>query len=45
MRRWKRIVAILLVATLAFVIEGWASSAQGAEAVTQPVGVTAVRLG
>ncbi|GAA0959404.1 peptidylprolyl isomerase [Kribbella koreensis] len=31
MRRWKRIVAILLIAVLAFVIEGWASSAQGAE--------------
>lgn len=30
MRRWKRVVAILLIATLAFVVEGWASSAQGA---------------
>lgn len=30
MRRWKRIVAILLIATLAFVVEGWISSAQGA---------------
>ncbi|WP_157630525.1 hypothetical protein [Kribbella catacumbae] len=30
MRRWKRVVAILLIATLAFVVEGWLSSAQGA---------------
>ncbi len=32
MRRWKRIVAVLLVAAVALILEGWAASAQAAPA-------------
>jgi peptidyl-prolyl cis-trans isomerase B (cyclophilin B) len=30
MRRWKRVVAVLLVAAVALILEGWAASAQAA---------------
>jgi peptidyl-prolyl cis-trans isomerase B (cyclophilin B) len=32
MRRWKRVVAVLLVAVVALILEGWAASAQAAPA-------------
>ncbi|MFG1812534.1 peptidylprolyl isomerase [Kribbella sp. NPDC049174] len=32
MRRWKRVVAVLLVAAVALILEGWAASAQAAPA-------------